>query len=142
MLSKRSKTEKTAFGLLIFLSLLDGTLRWNVLPVGTIFCNQGIALSLSLPMPILWLGIGIFLGLALYQSLFYPVSSGRIAWASILVGGSINGLDRLFHGCVQDYLHLPFFPSFNLADIMLFLGVTFLITITLGISPKAKSYVS
>ncbi|MFZ1626935.1 MAG: signal peptidase II, partial [Candidatus Moraniibacteriota bacterium] len=94
------------------------------------------------PTAIIWLGIGIFLGLALYQILSLPASSERLAWASILFGGFINALDRLLHGCVQDYLHFAFFPSFNLADIMLFLGVVFLLITTLGVFSKAKSYVS
>lgn len=142
MESARPKTQKSIFGLLIFFGLVDGAIRWGTLPTGFTLCNSGIALSIPLPANIIWLGIGIFLGVAGYQTLRQPISSTRLAWFAVFLGGLINGFDRFFRGCVTDYLHLPFFPSFNLADIMLFLGVTFLVLGSLGIYPKMKSYVS
>lgn len=51
----------------------------------------------------------------------------KIGWTLLLVGGSVNLGDRLVGGCVRDYLHLGLFPSFNVADMMLTLGVGVLV---------------
>lgn len=40
----------------------------------------------------------------------------------ILTGGFSNLLDRILYHGVVDYLHLPFSPSFNLADLSVCLG--------------------
>lgn len=48
--------------------------------------------------------------------------------AMIIIGGGIaNTLDRLRLGYVVDFIHLPFWPSFNLADVCISVGVTFLL---------------
>ncbi len=142
MKSERPRTEKTVFGLLVFFGLLDGAFRWSSLSLMATTCNSGIALGIPLPTTVLWLGIGIFLLLALYRGLSHPILTERLAWVSIFLGGLINSLDRFFYGCVKDYIHWPFFPSFNLADIMLFLGVAFLFSAAFGTSLKTKPYVS
>lgn len=90
----------------------------------------------------MWLAIALTLALVLWQSLRQSFEAENLAWAAVFIGGVTNTIDRLAHGCVTDYLHPPFFPSFNLADIMVFLGVVTLILFLLGILPKAKPYVS
>lgn len=42
----------------------------------------------------------------------------------ILTGGAANLIDRIFRGGVVDFIRLPFIPSFNLADMMICLGLT------------------
>lgn len=47
-------------------------------------------------------------------------------WLLIMSGGLGNILERELFGCIMDYIALPglsFFPVFNLADILLTIGV-------------------
>lgn len=142
MFAVRPKTVLTVLGLLIPLGLFDSALRFGILELRTVICNPGIGLGIVLPSGVLWLAIAGMLFVALWQAWALPLRMENLAWAAIFVGGLTNAVDRLAHGCVRDYLHLPFFPSFNLADIMVFLGVTILVLFLLGIFPKAKPYVS
>ena len=49
------------------------------------------------------------------------------AGLALILGGSISNLaDRLFRSFVIDYIGLPFWPVFNLADIMINAGVVLL----------------
>jgi signal peptidase II len=45
----------------------------------------------------------------------------------ILAAGGSNLVERLLYGCVGDYLKVPFFPIFNIADVVLSLSVVFLL---------------
>ena len=45
----------------------------------------------------------------------------------ILSGGVSNIIDRLYLGCVIDFIHFPFWPTFNLADIYITIGIVVLI---------------
>lgn len=57
-----------------------------------------------------------------------PVALGLIA------GGSASNLaDRVRRGYVTDYLHLPYWPSFNLADTFIVIGVAFLLAAYAGV---------
>ena len=63
----------------------------------------------------------------------------RLAWAAILAGATANLIDRARDGVVTDYLHTAWWPTFNLADALLSLGVTALILASLrhGHAPAA-----
>ncbi len=50
-----------------------------------------------------------------------------VSWLLILTGASSNLLDRIKHGAVIDYLSLFSLMIFNLADVMIFIGVIILI---------------
>ncbi len=135
-------TGFAVLGLFIFLGLIDSALRFGFFPAHPAVCNPGIGLGIALPGAVLWMVLPIILGLVLSQCLKRPYRMENIAWGAIFIGGATNALDRLAHGCVMDYLSLPFFPSFNLADIMVFLGVVTLALSFLGMLPKLKSYAS
>lgn len=141
MLGVRPKTTALVLGLFVALGLVDLFLRFGGIPSNQLLCNPGIALGVRLPAPILWSGIGFMLAFGLWFAWAAGTILTRLAWVAIVVGGSVNALDRLLRGCITDYLNIPFFPSFNLADIMLFLGVALLLTLTLGIFPKTEPYV-
>ncbi len=143
MFPLRPKTAFTVLGFFVLFGLLDTLLRFGFLSVIALVCNSGIGLGIVLPEAMLWTAIIPLLMFALWQSLAAaPVEAENLAWAAIFIGGTTNAIDRWAHGCVMDYLNPPFFPSFNLADIMIFLGVATLLLILLGILPKAKPYVS
>lgn len=49
----------------------------------------------------------------------------------ILSGGIANVIDRLLYGYVIDFIKLPFWPAFNVADVAVTVGLTVLIWQTL-----------
>lgn len=48
-------------------------------------------------------------------------------WLLLIAAGASNLLERLFFGCVFDFLALPFLPLFNGADVVLTVSVIFLL---------------
>ncbi len=48
-------------------------------------------------------------------------------WLLLFSAGVSNMLERVLSGCIFDFLSLPFIPLFNVADVILTLGVVFLI---------------
>ncbi len=64
----------------------------------------------------------IVLVVLLYYSHEYQLALG------FLLGGTLGNLfDRIFYGYVIDFIHVPFWPSFNLADSFNVLGVLLLL---------------
>ena len=59
-------------------------------------------------------------------------------WSKVLLlgGGLSNLIDRCFRGAIMDFINLPLFPSFNLADIYVCLGVIMLLLIY--VNPKSN----
>lgn len=49
------------------------------------------------------------------------------ALAFVIGGGLSNILDRLIIGCVRDFIDLKFWPSFNLADSAVTIGVAIIV---------------
>lgn len=93
-------------------------------------CNEKLAFGLgagwsSLNIAIIFLVILV----TLYWFLKLKDSNKIFALSLILGGGISNLIDRFWgEGCVIDIFHLPFWPSFNLADVAISLGAFFLFT--------------
>jgi len=94
--------------------------------------NQNIAFSLPLSGP--WLNIlisliifGLFL--TIISSIIRKTLDTKSVWllTFILFGAISNLLDRFIHGAVVDYLDLKYFTVFNLADVMISIGVIVLV---------------
>ncbi|MBI1973000.1 signal peptidase II [Candidatus Woesearchaeota archaeon] len=85
--------------------------------------NTGAAFGLLQGQPWLLILIGlVVLGVLLYYSHEYQVALG------FLLGGTLGNLvDRVLYGFVIDFIHLPFWPSFNVADSFNVLGVALLL---------------
>lgn len=49
--------------------------------------------------------------------------------AIIILGAFSNLLDRIFFGAVVDYIDLKYYTVFNLADVMIVLGIAILIVV-------------
>ena len=83
-------------------------------------CNVGFAFGLGVASwPILF-----FVLILVGYFLFKEKQRFLIFSLSLIIGGGIaNLLDRLVIGCVRDFISLGFFPSFNLADAAITLGV-------------------
>lgn len=141
----RIKSPKIAWaiiGLFVFITLADTILRSGYLNSSVLVCNPGIGLGTELPEIIMWPAIILVLAFTFRQTIRFPLEKKNIAWGGIFLGGIINAVDRYRSGCVTDYLHWLFFPSFNLADIMIFLGIMFLGFSLFRMPVKSKPYVS
>ncbi len=58
------------------------------------------------------------------------VASERLAWA-LVVGGAIgNALERLVRGTVIDFIHVPYWPVFNVADVAITAGVALMLVMS------------
>ncbi len=86
--------------------------------------NPGIAFSLGSSQPA-WVVTGVTLAATVLIGVMAVRGSLRPpAAAGLLLGGGLGTLlDRLAGGTVTDFLDLGWFPSFNVADIALNVGV-------------------
>lgn len=108
---------------------LDQASKWFMLahfPEYVIF-NSGIAFGLPVPNIVLLVGIPLLLAGFLYWILTQKRTSNyfllSVLYSLILGGGSSNYLDRVFRGSVVDFINIGFWPSFNLADSFLTVGI-------------------
>lgn len=132
--------ERFVIGLLFLCGLFD--LAYRLKSPEITVCNPGIAFGIALPDTFLWIGLFVLLfGISWHFSRVQDKGE-RLAWSAVFVGGTVNTLDRFLEGCVRDYLTLGPFPSFNLADMMLLLGVLYLFGRMSGIFSTRKLYVS
>lgn len=113
--------------IIFLLILIDQLAKFIVLSFFKpfVFYNQGVAFGL-LPSS-WWLVINFFV-------LIIVVIKLKQKWPQILIlaGGFSNLIDRFFHKRVVDFINLPFFPSFNLADAYICLGIIVLLLTYVG----------
>jgi signal peptidase II len=91
--------------------------------------NDGIAFGIFAGRPVLVLGLmAVALAVLVW---FYARHRGRpVLWLAtgLLLGGAIgNALDRIVLGYVRDFIDLPGWPAFNVADMAIALGVVVLV---------------
>lgn len=90
--------------------------------------NPGIALGIRLPDP--WQQRVIFAAIILVAiAAFYYQESKEKAFAfGLILGGAVsNIIDRMLDGSVTDYVVIGSYPSFNMADAAICIGVGLLI---------------
>jgi signal peptidase II len=78
--------------------------------------------------------IGIFIALAIAALLVYfrRHAGTALIWlpAGMLLGGALgNIVDRIREGAVVDFLKLPYWPAFNVADASITIGVVILLVV-------------
>lgn len=101
-----------------------------------LYFNPGVAFSFGADLPpivVLLITGAIIAGLAWFL-LTSAETLGRLGrvGGSLLLGGAVgNFLDRLAGGGVIDYLHVSWFATFNLADVLISIGVGLLVLGTL-----------
>ncbi|MCK9462749.1 MAG: signal peptidase II [Proteobacteria bacterium] len=61
------------------------------------------------------------------------------AFALVLAGALGNLTDRLLRGYVVDFIRVPYWPVFNLADIWITAGLGLLVLAYLGILPRRRA---
>lgn len=103
-------------------------------PLGlTLSHNRGVAFGLAggsgAPLVLITL---VALGVVLYLFSRNPTRPGMWIAAGLLAGGAVGNLsDRIRAGAVTDFVDLPPWPPFNLADISITAGVILLVLIYL-----------
>lgn len=92
----------------------------------SVICNASgpWGFPFSLPLLIIF-SFGVLAILIRWQQKQPSMEAGFV-W--IFAGGISNLIDRIFQGCVVDFIRIFSFPVFNLADIYLTLGVIFLVS--------------
>lgn len=109
---------------LLGLVLLDQVIKYATWSLGWVTINKGIAFGLFPSETSLTVILVVLVFTSLLMKLKLAKNSYKINQAAMLMvaGGLSNMLDRVFYGGVIDYLHLPFVPSFNLADLAITSG--------------------
>lgn len=76
----------------------------------------------------------IFLGVVVGSAIFFLRAwwmesnfQRSLVWIILFAAGLSNVLERWYFGCVFDFFTFPLVPLFNVADVILTLGVVFLI---------------
>jgi signal peptidase II len=109
-------------------SLVDRGDRVEALPVLAFenTRNSGVAFGLAGDVSTVLIGAMIVVLLGLLVFLAGRGRGGPGLWlpAALLIGGALGNLaDRVREGAVTDFIDLPLWPTFNLADVAIVAGV-------------------
>jgi signal peptidase II len=113
-------------------SLVDPGDRAEVLPFLAFenVRNKGVAFGLGGDISAVVIGGTIVVLVGLLVFLAARSKRGWPIWlpAALLIGGALGNLaDRVRDGAVIDYIDLPLWPTFNLADVAIVAGVLLLL---------------
>lgn len=85
-----------------------------------VVCNKGIAFGFGQNLTLLIVPILLFVLWVIFQE----KGKMKIIGFSLIFGGGVSNLfDRVINGCVRDFIDFGFWPSFNLADSAITIGV-------------------
>jgi lipoprotein signal peptidase len=142
--------RNTFFSIILFVFFIfaDQLTKYIIRSFGGFYiCNKGVAFGIVLPLwLILLLAIALIAFIGLVTSHFqFPISNkflnqnfkfknlalisnlkfktSNLALALILSGAISNLIDRVYYGCVIDFIDLKVWPIFNLADVFICFGV-------------------
>ena len=118
-----------------FLIVIDQLSKYLIRQFGGFYiCNKHLAFGLNVKhgfyLILLVLAVIIFLTISKFKiqnSKFQFKMQNYYFLVLILSGGLSNIIDRVYNGCVIDFVDLRFWPVFNLADVFIVLGVIMLI---------------
>jgi signal peptidase II len=113
-------------------SLVDRGERVEVLPFLAFenVRNKGVAFGLGVDISAVLIGATIVLLVGFLVFLAFRGGGGWLVWlpAALLLGGALGNLaDRVRDGAVTDFIDLPLWPTFNLADVAITAGVLLLL---------------
>lgn len=92
--------------------------------------NEGVAFGLGGDISAALIGATIVLLVGMLVFLALRGDGGWLVWlpAALLLGGALGNLaDRVRDGAVIDFIDLPLWPTFNLADVAITVGVLLLL---------------
>jgi signal peptidase II len=92
--------------------------------------NEGVAFGLGGDISAAFIAATIVLLVGFLAFLATRGRSGWLVWvpAALLLGGALGNLaDRVRDGAVTDFIDLPLWPTFNLADVAIVVGVLLLL---------------
>lgn len=92
--------------------------------------NAGVAFGLADGVSPAIIGAALVLLLGLIAYLGARTSSGWAVWLAggLLIGGAVSNLiDRVARGSVVDFIDFSFWPTFNVADVAIVVGVALLV---------------
>lgn len=127
---------KILFLLTLFVILLDEFSKIIAQGLMHVYCNPGIAFGLGEEME----GrIASLIALLIVFFLFLKAKEDKLKFGFFLVfaGGLANFVDRVRWGCVRDFIAIYIFPSFNVADVVISLGLV-LIFYTIFVSGRRQ----
>ncbi len=115
----------------IFLVLLDQAIKVSVKALGVkTFCNKGVAFGFFPADFWIFVALGlIFLVLVFGRKA--KIFKYKLPMVLIVSGGISNFVDRARLGCVIDFIDFRIWPVFNLADVMVSIGVIILVLLSL-----------
>lgn len=90
--------------------------------------NKGIVFGLELPLPMIYVLVAGILALGTYlviENKLWRDAKHVTAIALLLAGAMGNIVDRIRLGAVVDFIHVYWWPTFNLADIYIVLAALF-----------------
>jgi signal peptidase II len=113
-------------------SLVDRGDRVEVLPFLAFenVRNKGVAFGLGGDISAALIAVTIVLLVGMLVFLAFRGRGGWLVWlpAALLLGGALGNLaDRVRDGAVIDFIDLPLWPTFNLADVAITVGVLLLL---------------
>ncbi|MDO8669541.1 MAG: signal peptidase II [Candidatus Buchananbacteria bacterium] len=94
--------------------------------------NPGIAFGLFLNYYLILFLYFVIIAILIYFLVYHyrrKNSLSVMGLAIIILGAFSNLLDRIFFGAVVDYIDLKYYTVFNLADVMIVLGIAILIVV-------------
>jgi signal peptidase II len=91
--------------------------------------NRGIAFGLLDGYGSIIIPVGIIVLVVIIMATLIMRDQKGVTWplALLLAGAAGNLIDRLLFGSVTDFIRLPHWPAFNLADIFIVSGVVLLL---------------
>lgn len=106
----------------------------------TLSHNEGVAFGLANGGGIVLVAISLAaMGVVLWLFSRDPTRTGMWVATGLLTGGAIGNLiDRIRHGHVTDFIELPHWPPFNLADCGITCGVVLLLVIYIREGEQAE----
>ena len=121
--------------LTVLFFIFDRLLKIRARDAGEGIINSGIAFSIPLPSVItilLTAGIIIYLVTLLLKHAIKKQTLHVVALVTLLTGALSNLIDRLLYKGVIDYIQPgSFLPSFNIADILISVGIFLWLTLEL-----------
>jgi signal peptidase II len=105
----------------------------------TYLTNSGAGFSIMQNMNIILIIIAIIASITI---IYYNKHVPQFSFITILAGIIGNLIDRIFYGSVIDFINFKFWPVFNVADSLIFLGVVYWIIVLFREENKTKNNVT